>query len=136
MVEQVQMNASQKVISTKLTTNYNVIFEDCKLLGIFVEDSTGSTLYYFDDQGKQPKVTRDILENALRALLSYNHKGFDLLCACFYDLKQKEEYFSIAIKVFKEHWNELYNLVIADDVFQRERSFDEIDVMYDFFAEN
>lgn len=135
MEKRVETNANQKIISTKLSTNYSILFQECKLVGILIESPTENTLYYFNPEGNQPKVTNEILEDALRAFISSNLAGLDLFYVGLYGLKQQEEYHAIAIKVFKEHWNKLYNMAIADDVFGRENSsFEEINKTYDFFA--
>ena len=68
----------------------------------------------------------------MEALIGANSASFDVLCACFYGLKHQEQYCDIAIKVFKNHWNKLYNLVIADEVFGRQTVLDNLPV-YDFF---
>jgi len=133
MVRREEIISTQRIIGTKLSTNYSILFQDCKLVGILVESSTEKVLYYFASEGKQPQITTEIFENALKALISTNPSAFDIFCSCFYSSKEEEEYYNIAIKVFKEHWNKLYNLVIADDVFERGHSFDNINKTYDFF---
>ena len=129
-------NANQKTISTKLSTDYSFVVENQKLLGIIVENSKESVFYSFDSASKEPKVTNEILESALKALLKTNQLGFDIILLCFYELKQRHEYYDIAVKVFKEYWNELYNMVIADTVFERDTSFDSIANNFDFWEEN
>lgn len=136
MEKRVETNVNQKIFSTKLETNYSFIFQNGKLMGIRVEAPEEDILYYLNPEGEQPKVSNDILENALMALLSSNMDGFDILCQCFYGLKKEEEYFNIAVNVYKKYWNKLYNLVIADDVFERGHSFEQLDKTYDFFAES
>lgn len=134
MEKRVETNTNQKIISTKLSTNYSFIFQDSNLMGILVEEPTESKIYYFASVEKEPKVTDLIFEDALRALISSNPKGFDILACCFLGIDPDEEMFNKAISIFKEHWNELYNLVIADDVFERGHCFNDIGTQkFDFF---
>lgn len=128
--------ANPKIISTKLCTNYSFLIENRKLLGIIVENSEGSGFYSFNPEGDAPKVNKEILEAALKALLKSNSTGFDILSVCFSGLKEQDEYFAIAVKVFKDYWNELYNLVIADTAFKRDISFNSLEKTFDFWTEN
>lgn len=128
--------ANQKIIGTRRSTDYSFLFQNRKLSGIFAESPEKSIFYSFNPKEDEPKVSNEILEVALRALLESNPAGFDILSACFYGLKEQEEYQAIAVKVFKEHWNKLYNLVFADIVFEREPSLDALDETYDFWKEN
>ncbi|MBQ8044211.1 MAG: hypothetical protein IJ272_08745 [Clostridia bacterium] len=135
MANVLKWDNSYKTISTKQNINYNFIIKSSILLAISVETEKERITYYFEPQGNQHKVNVQIFEVALKALLRCNSGGFDILCACFYGLKEQEEYFKIAIKVFKEHWNKLYNLAIANDVFNRPHSLENLDKTYDFFSE-
>ena len=128
--------ANQKIIGTRRSTDYSFLFQNQKLSGIFAESPEKSIFYSFYPKEDEPKVSNEILEVALRALLESNPTGFDILSACFYGLKEQEEYQAIAVKVFKEHWNKLYNLVFADIVFERESFLDSLDETYDFWKEN
>lgn len=119
--------ANQKIISTKLCTNYSFLIQNRNLLGILVENSEESVFYSFNPEEDVPKVNSEILEAALKALLKYNAAGFDILSVCFYELKEQEEYRAIAVKVFKDYWNELNNLVIADTAFERDTSFSSLE---------
>lgn len=85
---------------------------------------------------RQGKVNNEVLEAALKALLKSNSAGFDILSVCFYELKEQDEYRAIAVKVFKDYWNELYNLAIADTAFERDISFSSLEKTYDFWNEN
>ena len=136
MQNRVETNASQKIISTKLSTNYSFLFQDGKLIGILVEEPIESRIYYFDSENKEPKVTDSIFEDALRALISSNPKGFDILSCCFLGIDSNNSKYDIALKVFKEHWNKLYNLVVSNDVFDREDSLDALGKAYDFFKKS
>lgn len=135
MSKQVSKTDKRKIISTKQSVDYSFVFQECKLHAILVERDDGNTLYYFEPQEKQPKVNSEILESALKALLKINSAGFDIIKVCFYGLKQQEEYLSLANKVFKDFWNELYNLVVADEIFGRENSLDTKSEIYNFFEE-
>lgn len=126
---------NQKIISTRLGTNYSFVIQNRKLLGILIESSEESVFYSFNPEEDVPKVNNEILEAALKALLKSNHAGFDILSVCFYGLKEQEEYLAIAVKIFKDYWNELYNLVIADTAFERESSFDSFEKTFDFWEE-
>ena len=126
---------TQKIISTKLSTNYSVILQDGKLVGIIVEKADESTFYYFNPKGNEPRVTNWILKKALAALLRSNPVGFDILAVLFYELRKHKEYIPIVEKVFKEYWNELYNLAVADTIFNRQVGFDDLGKTYDFFEE-
>jgi len=128
--------ANQKIISTKLCTNYSFLIQNRNLLGILVENSEESVFYSFNPEEDVPKVNNEILEAALKALLKSNSAGFDILSVCFYGLKEQDEYREIAVKVFKDYWNELYNLVIADTAFERDTSFSSLEETYDFWNEN
>lgn len=134
MANVLKWDNSYKTISTKQDINYSFVIKSNRLLAISVETEKESTSYYFEPQENQEKVNAQIFESALKSLLCCNSAGFDILCACFYGLKEQEEYFKIAIKVFKEHWNKLYNLAIANDVFNRPHSLENLDKIYDFFA--
>lgn len=135
MEKRVETNSSQKIISTKLSTNYSFIFQSGELRGILVEAPIESKIYYFDSVEEEPKVTDAILEEALKELLSSNPMGFDILACCFLGKESDNKKFNTAVRVFKEHWNKLYNLVIADDVFGRRHSLADINDVktYDFF---
>ena len=128
--------ANQKIISTKSCTNYSFLIQNRKLLGILVENSEESVFYSFNPEEDVPKVNNEIFEAALKALLKSNAASFDILSECFYGLKEQDEYLAIAVKVFKDYWNELYNLVIADTAFKRDRSFRTLEKKYDFWNEN
>ena len=129
--------ANQNIISTKSCTNYSFLIQKRKLLGILVESSEESVFYSFNPEEDVPKVNNEILEAALKALLKSNAAGFDIISTvCFYGLKEQKEYEAIAVKVFKDYWNELYNLVLADTVFERDISFKSLEETYDFWDEN
>ena len=134
MPKQANKRQTQKIISTKLSTNYNVILQDGKLVGILVENAKESNLYYFNPKGNQLKVTNLILKKALEAFLRANTFGFDTLYVLFCELRYTE-YMSIAETVFKNYWNELYNMATADAVFNRQLVFDDLNKTYDFFKE-
>lgn len=137
MSKRVEDVANQKIISTtKPSTNYSFIVQAGKLFGILEEGSDGNHMYYFNPEGDQQGVNNDIVEKALRVLVRTNADDFDILSSCFLRTNEGEEYFAIAIKVFKEYWNKLYNLVIADDVFERGHFFNNIDATYDFFEKS
>lgn len=121
-------------ISSKQDINYSFAIKEERLREIWVEEDGTTTKYYFDPTENQQKVTRQIIESALKSLLCSNPEGFDILHVCFYGLKDQEEYLDIATEVFKEHWNKLYNLVFANDVFGRDTSLDS-DETYDFFKD-
>lgn len=135
MPKQANKRQTQKIISTKLSTNYSIILQDGKLVGILVENAKESNLYYFNPKGNQLKVTNLILKKALEAFLRSNTFGFDTLYVLFCELRYSE-YMSIAETVFKNYWNELYNLAIADTIFKREVTFDNLNKTYNFFEEN
>lgn len=135
MANVLKWDNSYKTISTKQDTNYSFIIKSGKFLAILVETKNQNTTYYFEPHENQLKVNSQIFEDALKSLFCCNPDGFDILYACFYGLKEQEEYFKIAIKVFKEHWNKLYNLAIANDVFDRPHLLGNLDNIYDFFSE-
>ena len=122
------------LISSKHDTNYTFATKAQRLQEIWVEENGTTTKYYFEPTENEKRVTRELLERALESLLCSNPAGFDILQVCFYDLKEQQEYLAIAIKVFKEYWNKLYNLVIADDVFGRKTSIAS-EELYDFFKD-
>ena len=122
------------VISSKQDVHYTFAIKEERLREIWVEENGNTTKYYFEPVENELKVTRQILESALKYLLCSNPDGFDILHVCFYGLQEQQEYLDIATKVFKEHWNKLYNLVFANDVFGRETSLDS-DEVYDFFED-
>lgn len=128
--------ANQKIISTKLCTNYSFLIQNQKLLGILEERAEESVFYSFNPEDNLPKVNSEILENALKALLKSNSADFDILSVCFYGLKEQDEYRKLAVKVFKDYLNELYNSVIADTAFERDTSFSSLEKTYDFWNEN
>ena len=121
--------SNQKIISTRLGTNYSFIMQEGKFLGLLVENSEGSVLYSFYTETESPKVSNEVLEDALKALLRSNTSGFDILLACFYGLKEQEEYFAIAKKVFKDYWKELENLAFFDMFFDGKCSLKDLDEM-------
>ena len=121
--------SNQKIISTKLGTNYSFIMQNGKFVGLLVENSEKSIFYSFDSETEAPKVSNKVLEDALKALLRSNTTGFDILLACFYGLKEREEYFAIAKKVFKDYWNELNNLAFFDIFFEGKCSLEDLDKM-------
>ena len=127
---------NQKTISTKVCTDYSFLIQNQKLLGIHVENSEGSVFYSFNPEDDGPKVDNAILETALKALIRSNADSFDILAVCFLEFKEQVEYYEIAVKVFKEYWNELYNLAIADTVFKRDTSFSSLEETYDFWSED
>lgn len=135
MANVLKWDNSYKTISTKQNINYSFIIKSNRLLAISVETEKEIISYYFEPQKDQHKVSVQIFEAALRSLLRCNCDGFDILCTCFYGLKEQEEYLKIAIKVFKEHWNKLYNLAIANDIFNRQHSLEDLNKIYDFFSE-
>lgn len=120
----------EKQLTTQLSTNYSFTFKDGKPVSI-VRNCGDRTVYYFNPDKDQLMVTDEILKEALRMMIGCNLAAFEILYVCL----DKQEYRDIAIKVFKEHWNSLYNTVVADDVFQREPSFESVDEKHDFFAE-
>lgn len=119
------------IISSKQDINYSFAINEERLWAILVEENGVTTKYYFTPQENQQKVTRTILESALKSLLGANPVGFDILQACFYGLQEQQEYIDIATEVFKQHLNKLYNLLFANNVFGRETSMDS-DKTYDF----
>jgi len=130
--------SNQKIISSKNIVKHSIIIRNGKPFAIITAD-TNDRLYYFNPYYGNEKqkyiVTETILENALSSLLRTNIAGFEIVCMCFYGLKQQEEYFAVARKVYKEFFNELYNMTIADDIFKRERDFKNLSTEYDFFEE-
>lgn len=127
-------NVNHSIIGTRLCTNYTFLVQKQEVLGILVESPEKSILYSFDSDEKFPKVDNEVLEAALKSLLKSDVGKLDLI-ATFLSRKS-EEYFEIAVKVFKDYWNELYNSVIADCVFEREITFDNLEKKYDFWDEN
>lgn len=116
----------QEVIFT--TTEYVICF-DKKLMKIaYVAVPDDATYFHFSDE---------ILEKALRAFCRTNWKDFDIMTCWFYlaSETEKERYLNVAKKVFKSFFNELYNSLIADDVFGRDTSLASVDKVYDFFED-
>lgn len=108
------------IISTEQDINYGFAIKKNELFAIVVAGNKISTKYYFTPKENQQKVSRQILERALDSLLCSNPHGFDILCACFYGLKEHKEYIDVATRVYKEHMNKLYNLAFAEDIWRRE----------------
>lgn len=125
-------NDGSKAISSKLSTNYTVIFDENGPLGIRVENET-SSFYFFDASKGEPTADDNIIKEAFRAILSRDIHDLEIILV---SLKSSDRYFNIACEIFKEHWNNLYNSIIADTVFERKISFDTIDKTYDFFEEH
>lgn len=81
-------------------------------------------------------ITDEVVAKALTAFVHGNQAGFDILMTFFYSSPQQERYLSIAVRVFKDFWNELYNSLAADEVFGRDiSSFENVDKKYDFFED-
>lgn len=110
-------NNIYKIIGTKHDINYSFIVSSKKILAISVEANNEKTTYYFNPKPGQEQVNSYIFETALKALLNCNIDGFDILCTYIAELKDQEEYYIIAIRVFKEYWNHLHNLKITNIVF-------------------
>ena len=120
---------NKNIFTTKQSINYGVTFSQGKPESIIKEDESGTTTYFFDPTADQEKVTVEIFEEAMKGMIRSNLPGFEILYICLHD----RTYQSIAIKVFKEHWNSLYNTVVADVTLRRKKSLNEIGVTYDFF---
>lgn len=120
-----------KVLSTKQPVNYSVITRLGTVIGIEEESLEGAISYYFVPEQGQKKLSVDVLEKALKVMISSNISAFEIL----YLNLDTDEYKNIAKSIFKEHWNRLYNMCIADDVFGRETTYETINVKHDFFEE-
>jgi len=125
-------NDGSKPISSKLSTNYTIILQKNEPLGILVENETAS-FYFFDESKGKPIADDNLIKEAFRAILSRDVKELELLLVL---PKSSNRYFNIACEIFKEHWNDLYNSIIADAIFERKITFDTIDKTYDFFEEH
>lgn len=124
---------TKSILTTKQSMNYGVTFNQGRPESIIVEDENGVTTEYSVSltAGKE-QVTIEILEQALKAMLRSNLAAFEILYVCLHDTTYRE----IATNVFKEYWNELYNTVVAGDIFQRENTVAEINKTYDFFEKS
>jgi len=118
-----------KVLSTKQPVNYSVITRLGTVIGIEEESLEGAISYYFVPEQGQKKLSVDVLEKALKVMISSNISAFEIL----YLNLDTDEYKNIAKSIFKEHWNRLYNMCIADDVLGRETTYETINVKHDFF---
>ena len=130
--------ATIKQITTKLSTNYTFLLQEGKMIGITVEEPDSVQTYYFHPKENEPKVTEDIYKSAMKTLIGTNPAYFDIIASCIHPADTNvtvDQRAKISEEVFKEHWNMLYNLVIADFVFKREISLDNLDAQYDFFKE-
>ena len=110
-------NNIYKIIGTKYDINYSFIVSTKKILAISVEANNEKTTYYFNPKPGQEQVNSYIFETALKAILNCNIEGFDKLCTYIGESKDQEEYYMIAIRIFKEYWEHLRNLKITNAVF-------------------
>lgn len=124
----------KKAISIERTDqdiNFGVLFEHGKVKSIAVFTPDGSGEYHFNPKEGQQGITDGLLKEALTAMIGNNIAAFEMIYTTF----EKQEYRDIAQQVFKEHWNNLYNTVVADDIFGREVAFSSICKVFDFFEE-
>lgn len=110
---------------------YDFLFEKGRLHSIGICTPETSAIYYCRPEDGQQGISEELLKDALRYMIGRNINSFEIIYTAF----EKQEYRDIAQQVFKEHWNNLYNTVVADDVFGREVAFGSICKVYDFFEE-
>lgn len=120
-----------RVESINNKRNYSVMFEEGKLHSVVFNGDFTRTVYHFNPKEGQQGVTDELLKEALSAMIGSNTFAFEMIYTAF----EKQEYRDIAQQVFKEHWNNLYNTIVADDVFGREIDFSSICQKHDFFKE-
>ena len=131
-----QKKTRQTVVSTKATTNYSFIIEKGVPVGIQVEKPSSNITYFFKPEEGQQEVTEKIIKNAIKAFLECNMKGLEIFLTCCQNLDEGNKYKELAAKLFREYWNELYNSMIADSIFRKDFSIDEIlSQDFDFFKE-
>lgn len=83
-------------------------------------ESNGEKETYFvtpDDGLKQKQLTCDVLDAALETLLRVSQDAFDTVYISL--LYWNEEHVKVAKNVYKRVMDELYNMQIADAVFER-----------------
>ena len=123
----------RKVISTGLDVNYQIILQNGKIFGI-LEEQQGESVFYAEGE-ETTEINDEVLESILKALLRTKPEEFDILMVCVAGDKEEERYVRIGEKVFKELFNELYNLTFATGVFRRQISLEDLGKTYSFFPE-
>ena len=94
-------------------------------------DELNEVKYSFDSLD----VTPEIFESALRDIVVTEFATFEILYVLLADFERFDVLRDVMAKLFKEHFNNLYNSVIADDVLGRKKNLSNIDEIYDFFEE-